>query len=197
MSGNSTRVLLVADHGATRMAVINEHIIDIDVNSKGTNGGRVCEYTEAVKSVPCAIPEGSYYILASYDRFKGGQPANVEAHGGGTLEEVVVPVITLSMPTEEIEVQVEPKIIEYSFKQQPVLKLFSKTILTNVSVLINGKWYEADTSVDGQNFSFTLAGLKKGQYTATLYANKSEVAAELTFELRSKAGSSTGKAGIL
>lgn len=101
------------------------------------------------------------------------------------------------MPTEEIEVQVEPKIIEYSFKQQPVLKLFSKTILTNVSVLINGKWYEADTSVDGQNFSFTLAGLKKGQYTATLYANKSEVAAELTFELRSKAGSSTGKAGIL
>ena len=197
LSGNSTRVLLVADHGTTRMAVINEHIIDIDVNSKGTNGGRVCEYTEAVKSVPCAIPEGSYYILASYDRFKGGQPANVEAHGGATLEEVVVPVITLSMPTEEIEVQVEPKIIEYSFKQQPILKLFSKTILINVSVMINGKWYEADTSVDGQNFSFTLAGLKKGQYTATLYANKSEVAAELTFELRSKAGSSTGKTGIL
>lgn len=197
LSGNSTRVLLVADHGATRMAVINEHIIDIDVNSKGTNGGRVCEYTEAVKSVPCAIPEGSYYILASYDRFKGGQPANVEAHGGGTLEEVIVPVITLSMPTEEIEVRVEPKIIEYSFKQQPVLKLFSKTILKNVSVIINGKWYEADISVDGQNFSFTLVGLKKGQYTATLYANGSEVAAELTFELRSKAGSATGKAGIL
>lgn len=197
LSGNSTRVLLVADHGTTRMAVINEHIIDIDVNSKGTNGGRVCEYTEAVKSVPCAIPEGSYYILASYDRFKGGQPANVEAHGGATLEEVIVPVITLSMPTEEIEVQVEPKIIEYSFKQQPILKLFSKTILINVSVMINGKWYEADTSVDGQNFSFTLAGLKKGQYVAALYANGSEVAAELTFELRSKAGSSTGKTGIL
>lgn len=195
LSGNSTRVLLVADHGATRMAVINEHTIDIDVNSKGTNGGRVCEYTEAVKSVPCAIPEGSYYILANYDRFKGGQPANVEAHGGGTPEEVIVPVITLSMPTEEIEVQVEPKIIEYSFKQQPILKLFSKTILTNVSVLINGKWYEADTSVDGQNFSFTLAGLKKGQYTATLYANGSEVTTELAFELRSKAGSSTGKTG--
>ena len=63
---------------------------------------------------------------ASYDRFKGGQPANVEEHGGGTLEEVIVPVITLSMPTDEIEVQVETKIVEYSFKQQPVLKLFSK-----------------------------------------------------------------------
>ncbi len=198
LSGNSTtRVLLVSDHGATRMAVINEHIIDIDVNSKGTNGGRVCEYTEAVKTVPCAIREGDYYILASYDRFKGGQPANVEAHGGGTLEEVVVPVITLSMPTEEIEVQVETKIVEYSFKQQPVLKLFSKTILTNVSVLINGKWYEADASVDGQNFSFTLTGLRKGQYTAALYASGSEVTTGLTFELRSKAGSSTGKAGIL
>lgn len=198
LSGNSTtRVLLVADHGATRMAVINEHIIDIDVNSKGTNGGRVCEYTEAVKAVPCAIREGDYYILASYDRFKGGQPANVEAHGGGTLEEVIVPVITLTLPTEEIEVQVETKIVEYSFKQQPVLKLFSKTMLSNASVLINGKWYAADASVDGQNFSFTLAGLKKGQYTAALYANGSEIATGLTFELRSKAGSSTGKAGIL
>ena len=198
LSGNSTtRVLLVADHGATRMAVINEHIIDIDVNSKGTNGGRVCEYTEAVKTVPCAIREGDYYILASYDRFKGGQPANVEAHGGGTLEEVVVPVITLTLPTEEIEVQVETKIVEYSFKQQPVLKLFSKTMLSNASVLINGKWYTADASIDGQNFSFTLAGLKKGQYIAALYADGSEVATGLTFELRSKAGSSTGKAGIL
>lgn len=198
LSGNSTtKVLLVADHGATRMAVINEHIIDIDVNSKGTNGGRVCEYTQAVKSISCAIREGDYYILASYDRFKGGQPANVEAHGGGTLEEVVVPVITLSLPIEDIEVQVDTKIVEYSFKQQPVLKLFSKTILTNASVLINGKWYEADDSIDGQNFSFTLPGLKKGQYTAVLYSNGSEVAAGLTFELRSKAGSSTGKAGIL
>lgn len=198
LSGNSTtRVLLVADHGATRMAVINEHIIDIDVNSKGTNGGRVCEYTEAVKAVPCAIREGDYYILASYDRFKGGQPVNVEAHGGGTLEEVVVPVITLSIPTEEIEVQIETKIIEYSFKQQPVLKLFSKTILTNVSVLVNGKWYKADASVDSQNFSFTLLGLKKGPYSADLYADGSEVATGLTFELRSKAGSTTGKASIL
>lgn len=197
LSGSSSRVLLVADHGASRMAVINEHTIDIDVNSKGTNGGRVCEFTEAVKTIPCAIHEGNYYILASYDRFKGGHPANVEAHGGGTLEEVVVPIIELSMPTEEIEVQVETKIVEYSFKQQPVLKLFSKTILTNVSVLINGKWYEADASVDGQNFSFTLIGLKKGQYTADLYADGSEVVTGLTFELRSKAGSSTGKAGIL
>ena len=110
---------------------------------------------------------------------------------------MVVPVITLSLPTEEIEVQVETKIVEYSFKHQPVLKLFSKTILTNASVLINGKWYEADASIDGQNFSFTLTGLKKGQYTAALYANGNEVATGMKFELRSKVGSSTGKAGIL
>ena len=198
MNSNSTsRVLLVADHGATRMAVINDHIIDIDVNSKGTNGGRVCKYTDAVTTVPFAVHEGDYYILASYDRFKGGQPANVEAHGGATLEEVVVPIIALSMATEEIEVQVETKIVEYSFKQQPVLKLFSKSALSNASVLINGKWYAAEPSVDGQNFAFILDGLKKGQYTDALYANGTEVATGLTFELRSKAGSSTGKAGIL
>ena len=197
MSGSVARVLLVSDHGATRMAVINEHVLDIDVNSKGTNGGRVCEYTEAVQAIPSAIREGDYYMLASYDRFKGGQPASVEAHGGATLEEVVVPIIVLSMPTEEIEIQVETKVVEYSFKQQPVLKLFSKTVLRDVSVLINGKWYKAEDSMDGQNFSFTLMGLKKGSYTAALYSEGSEIANGLTFELRNRAGSSTGRGGIL
>lgn len=197
MSGNITRVLMVADHGATRMAVINENVINIDVNSKGTNGGRVCEYTEAITAIPSAIREDDYYILASYDRFKGGHPANVEAHGGGTIEEVVVPIITLSMPTEEIEVQVESKVVEYSFKLAPVLRLFSKTVLSDVSVLVNGKWYKAEDSLDGQNFSFTLEGLKKGSYTAAMYSEGNEVANGLTFELRSKAGSSTGRGGIL
>lgn len=197
MSGDSiTRALLVADHGATRMAVINENIINIDVNSKGTNGGRVCEKTEAVESIPYAITEGDYYILASYDRFKGGQPANVEAHGGGTLEEVLVPVITLSMKKGDYEVQIKTKIVEYSFKQKPVLELFSKTALKNVRLLVNGeKWFDANESVDDQNFSFTLTGLKKGSYTAVLYAEGREVVSGLKFELRNQIGSSSNRNG--
>lgn len=191
------RVLLTSDHGATRMAVINEHIIDIDVNAKGTNGGRVCEWTPEVQAVPFAISEGGYAMLASYDRFKGGKPANVEAHGGATPEEVVVPVITLSLATTDVEVQVITRVVEYSFKQPPVLKLFSKSTLADVRVRVNEKWYKADDSADGQNFSFTLTGLKKGQYTAALYADGNEVAAGLTFELKSKVGSSTSKNGIL
>lgn len=196
LSGKSLeRVVLTADHGATRMAVINEHIINIDVNSKGTNGGRVCEYNDSVKKIPCAIQEGDYYILASYDRFKGGYPANVEAHGGATMEEMIVPVITLTRPDEDIEITVNPNLIMYSFKEKPVLKIFSKSVLKNVSVLINEKWYEAEDSADGQNFSFVLEGMKKGKYTASLFADGSEIAAGLAFELKNKAGSSTGRAG--
>lgn len=197
LSDNYVRALIVSDHGATRMSVINEKTIDIDVNSKGTNCGRVCEFTDAVKEIPCAIREGDYYVLASYDRFKGGQSANVEAHGGATLEEVVVPIIELKITTENIEIQVITKVVEYSFKQPPVLQLFSKTVLSKVSLLINGKWYEADHSVDRQNFSFTLSGLKKGSYSAALYSEGSEIANGLTFELKSKGYSSTGKADIL
>lgn len=37
----------------------------------------------------------------------------------------------------DAEVQVKTKFVEYNFKQQLVLKLFLKTILTSVSVLIN------------------------------------------------------------
>ena len=40
--------------------------------------------------------ENGYWVLANYDRFKGGRPANIEVHGGATLEEVTVPVIEIT-----------------------------------------------------------------------------------------------------
>ena len=46
-------------------------------------------------------------------------------------------------------------------------------------------------------YDMIIIGGGPAGYTAALYANRSEVATGLTFELRSKAGSSTGKAGIL
>ena len=39
--------------------------------------------------------EDGYAVLANYERFKGSRAANLEVHGGATLEEVLVPVITL------------------------------------------------------------------------------------------------------
>lgn len=196
-SGEYSRVLLVSDHGATRMAVINEQVINIDVNSKGSNGGRVCEYTDAVVSVPFAVKEKDYYVLASYDRFKGGHPAMVETHGGATLEEVLVPVVELRLSSVEYEIDVLTPIVDYSFKEAPVLKIFSKTPLSEVSVLVNGHWYPAEKSQDGHHFDFVLSGIKRGPYTALLYSAGNEIATDLAFQARNKVGSTTNKSGIL
>lgn len=193
----TNKIIFCADHGATRMAVINEHILDLDVNAKGTNGGRVCEYTDDIRQIPDATREGEYYVLAGYDRFKGGKPASVEAHGGATLEEVVIPIIELTTKEIEIEITVLTPMIEYSFKQPPILKIFSKTALENVNILIQQQWFEAELESDGHHFTFILNGLKRGDYIASVYSNGNEAASGLPFTLKSKVGSIGGKGGIL
>jgi hypothetical protein len=42
-----------------------------------------------------ATEENGYWVMASYDRFAGGRLSSVEVHGGATLEEILVPVITV------------------------------------------------------------------------------------------------------
>ena len=46
---------------------------------------------------PANPTKNGYTILADYGRFKGSRKANVEVHGGASLEEVLVPVITLKL----------------------------------------------------------------------------------------------------
>ncbi len=196
-SGKNRRILISADHGATRMAVINEKVINIDVNSKGTHCGRVCAYSDDVKTIEAAIPEGEYYILASYDRFRGGRAADVEAHGGATPEETIVPVICLTLPGKQIHVTVKPYRIPRSYKEPGVLKLFSDGVLHEPVLYVQGTPFTAERSIDGQNFAFPLKGLGSGKYTAELWADGMVVAEDLHFELVSRAGSSTNKGGIL
>ena len=89
-------IVYLADHGTTRMAVIMENTLSIDVNSKGTHSGRVCEYSEEVAHLPQATEADGYYILANYDRFKGGRKAAWK-RTEVTLEEIAVPVIELAL----------------------------------------------------------------------------------------------------
>lgn len=196
-NGKNSRILISADHGATRMAVINEKVINIDVNAKGTHCGRVCAYSDDVKKIEAAIPEGEYYMLASYDRFKGGRAADVEAHGGATPEETIVPVICLTLPGKQIHVTVKQDRIPRSYKEPGVLKLFSDGVLHTPVLYVKGTPYTAEPSIDGQNFAFTLKGLGSGKYTGELWADGMVVAEDLRFELVSKAGSSSNKSSIL
>jgi hypothetical protein len=164
------RVFLVADHGATRMAVIMENTLSIDVNSKGTHSGRVCAYTEEVSHIPQAAEADGYYVLANYDRFKGGRKASVEAHGGATLEEVTVPVIELALVPPDMMIRLQTPIIQVSSRKKAEIGIFSKTPLKNVSVLINGKHYDAQTD-DQHTFKAIMADIRRvGTYKADVFS---------------------------
>lgn len=63
---------------------------------------------------------------------KVAENANVEVHGGATLEEVVVPIIEITKFAEDIEVSIIEKVITVSFRKKAAIRLFSKTKLQNV-----------------------------------------------------------------
>lgn len=138
---------MISDHGASRLAVIKEHTLDINVNSKGTHSGRVCALTDDISEVSCATKSGDYYVLANYDRFKGGRAANVEVHGGATLEELTVPVIALTIAPESIEITILTPEITISFRKKAEIRLYSNTRLNDVSILVSGNFYKQNMMV--------------------------------------------------
>lgn len=88
--------VIASDHGASRLAVIHHQEEKYDTDTKGEHSGRCCkEFADA--DLPQAIYENGYLVLADYGRFKNSRAANVEVHGGASLEEVIVPIITLSL----------------------------------------------------------------------------------------------------
>lgn len=74
-SGKYQKAIIVSDHGASRLAVIKENTMDFDVDSKGTHGGRCCAYSASLPKIETATVEDGYYVLAGYNRFKGGRKA--------------------------------------------------------------------------------------------------------------------------
>lgn len=157
-SNKYTQAYIISDHGASRLAVIKKSVLPIESKRTGTHGGRVCENNELTKGLSHAIHEGGLCILAGYDRFDGSRPAAVETHGGATLEEIVVPVIRITMNNTvwEFKVMNDENKVMFSYKTQPVLVIWSKNELSHLSVKVNGKMYEGKPDADMKTFKFEL-----------------------------------------
>lgn len=172
--GEYKRAVMISDHGASRLSVLSQKENKWGSESNAEHSGRCCPVSEIDEKPSCAIEENEYWVLANYDRFKGGRKANIEVHGGATLEEVVVPIIEIIYSPKEIEIQLLDKNIKFSRrKKNAAIRIFSKTKLDSLSIRIMGlsKEYEGQSS-DGQNFMIVLPDLKKsGKYTTDVYYN--------------------------
>lgn len=184
MNGTYKRVIMISDHGASRLSVISHRENMWGSESNAQHSGRCCPVSEIDEKPNCAIEENGFWVLANYDRFKGSRKANVEVHGGATLEEVVVPIIEISYSPDEIEIQLLDKNIKFSRrKKDAVIRLFSKTKLDNLSIRISGLENEYEgNSRDGQTFIIALPELRKaGKYTVDVYYNNNLLKSGLVF----------------
>lgn len=179
--------VVVSDHGATRLAVLSEEengAAFVDGENKGQHGGRCCPVSEN-PHLPYAAYENGYAILANYSRFKGSRKADVEVHGGATLEEVLVPLIRISLQPEDMSVSFLHDVVTFKITESPELKVVTNFVMEKPRLVVNGKVYEGILDVHKQSAKFVLVGMKRSRkYTADIYDGEECLKEQVPFELK-------------
>lgn len=154
------KYVLASDHGASRLAVIRKQEEKYETDTQGEHSGRCCKSFEGC-DLPYATEENGYIVLADYGRFKKSRAANVEVHGGATLEEVVVPIVSLSLRDSSIVIQLVDKTVKADFKTGTIIKLFvNKSISQPLYVDYKGKKYKAN-AVDENHYNVPIDEIKR------------------------------------
>lgn len=166
------RVVIASDHGASRLAVLRNKEEKYETDTKGEHSGRCCKFFPDC-DLPFAIneEERGYIVLADYGRFQGSRAANVEVHGGASLEEVVVPVITLSLNDTSIVISiVDEDKIKADFKTGIKIKLYvNKAIRDSLTLGYGNKRYELKR-IDDNHYVVDIPDIKSaGTYPVDIY----------------------------
>ena len=163
------RFLIVSDHGASRLAVLRRKEERYETDTKGKHSGRCCKLFQPY-DLPFAAEENGYLVLADYGRFKGSRAANVEVHGGASLEEVVIPIIELSLKNESVTVSMVNEFVTVDSRDGTEIELFFNSPVQNISVVLNKKCYQA-FKIDDNHYGIKLPDTKRaGEYPADVYA---------------------------
>ena len=188
LQGMIEKAIIVSDHGASRLAVLygKENDSKIALDESGEHSGRCCPVDED-PGIEFAAFENGYSSLANYERFKGGRRANVEVHGGASLEEVLVPVITLTKRPDKLELCfVNPEIILRP-RIVPSLTLYSNIPLKHPRIIVEGELIEGEFAEDNKHAVFLLPKIKrKGSYPADVYDGDQKLASNIVFTAKKK-----------
>ena len=183
------KAIIVSDHGASRLAVLHETENIWQMETSGVHSGRCCPKNEINTKPDFAIEESGYWILANYDRFRGSRKANVEVHGGATLEEVTVPIIEITRKIDGVEAFIieEYKIVLLAAMEIPVLKIYVGIISNNIVMKINDKYYDAVATEDKYIYEIELPDCtKKGIYLAEIMNGSEILSRDNLFEVKKK-----------
>jgi len=181
-SRKSEKIIISSDHGASRLCVLNGQELKYDVGSKGEHSGRCCPINELTDKPENATEENDFWVLADYGRFRGSRKAMIEVHGGASLEEVVVPIIEISL-AGKIVFKLENQTTTSSYRKKPEIILFSTTKFQKLFVEINNKKYDGE-KLDENKHKFIFEVLKAGKYNAQIFDDKNNRVGSVEFEVK-------------
>lgn len=179
--------IIISDHGATRLAVLNDEEYGAEFivgESKGQHSGRCCQVEED-PGIPFAAYENGYAVLANYMRFKGGRKADVEVHGGATLEETLVPLLQISLKPKDPMVEFQPALVQLRKKEVGELLLVTNFDMADPYIIVNGKIYRGKLDTHRRRAIIPLPDMKRTHdYMADIYDGDTLLKEQVAFHVK-------------
>lgn len=186
-NGSYEKAIIISDHGASRLAVLHETENIWSMATSGEHSGRCCPVNELNSKPNAAIEENGFWVLANYDRFKGGRKANVEVHGGASLEEVAVPIIEITRKQTNIEAFIldSSRVITLAAKEHATPRIYVGVKSNSIGIMLNGQYYDALATSEPYIYSVDLADYtRKGTYTFEILNGNDILASGQKFEIK-------------
>ena len=179
--------IIISDHGATRLAVLNDEEYGAEFivgESKGQHSGRCCQVEED-PGIPFAAYENGYAVLANYMRFKGSRKADVEVHGGATLEETLVPLLQISLKPKDPMVEFQPALVQLRKKEVGELLLVTNFDMADPYIIVNGKIYRGKLDTHQRRAIIPLPDMKRTHdYMADIYDGDTLLEEQVAFHVK-------------
>lgn len=179
--------IIISDHGATRLAVLNDEEYGAEFivgESKGKHSGRCCRVEED-PGIPFAAYENGYAVLANYMRFKGSRKADVEVHGGATLEETLVPLLQISLKPKDPMVEFQPALVQLRKKEVGELLLVTNFDMADPYIIVNGKIYRGKLDTHRRRAIIPLQDMKRTHdYMADIYDGDTLLKEQVAFHVK-------------
>ena len=189
------KFIIASDHGASRLAVIGQYDEKYETDTKGEHSGRCCKYFDGCE-IKNSIVENGYVVLTDYGRFKKSRAANVEVHGGATLEETVVPLITLSLKNiNTVELQIinpDNIVVERKVGVRFMIYISEVESPSQVRVVCKEKSYQAEV-VDSAHFRILISEIKRsGKYLLDIFEGEN-LLGQLSINVKGAVGTAKGE----
>jgi len=167
-------VILTADHGLSRFAN-KAGKVEAPAGTEVRQHGRYADIGSIQyqpKPFSGWILDDSKAIMLIHEKFSGGGTSPGEVHGGGTLEECLVPVITVRRPDQVATITFEliTSIVKLNPRGNGELVIKCNRAISNVQFKVAGQWLRGDNSIDN-TWRFVLADFKNGKYVGRVYCS--------------------------